>query len=412
MGHIFISYSHNDKDYAYKLVNDLNARGFNAWVDDRIDYGTKWPKVIQEQLDTCEAFIVVISENSYASEWVQSEVARAQRKGKPIFPLLLSGDTWLSIESTQYVDVTDRSLPPEKFYERLGLSTGTADVPPEPPQPEPDVKRTPPSRGCEFELGRMVRVAAFFVLLLSCVAASSYPRIMASLAPATSSPAPTRPIEVSNPTTSPVPSEVSPPTEPPSTSAFFTEEFDTSLSGDWSPYIIYGETEADPDKISVEVEAGKLVWSLGSKYVYYYLFYGAFEFEDVRLEVRAENRGESNSSVSLVCRYDPQVGWYEFNISNNGLYDILYAEVSENGKIIYQRLANGDTRHVKPGQAVNEYSGTCEGNELSLNVNGTHVASLKENKYGLRSGQVGISVSSFDALPVLIEMDGLKLSEP
>ncbi len=123
MGHIFISYSHKDKDYVHKLQEELLKQSFNVWIDDRIDYGTRWPKVIQDHLDDCDAFIVIVSENSFESEWVQNEVTRAKRIGKPFFPLLLSGSPWLSIESTQYVDVTNKGLPPEKFYEHLALVT-------------------------------------------------------------------------------------------------------------------------------------------------------------------------------------------------------------------------------------------------------------------------------------------------
>jgi len=119
MSHIFISYSHKDKKYVHKLQDALQKEGFEVWIDDRIDYGTEWPKVIQNQLDICNAFIVVVSEDAYESEWVQNEVARAKRKGKPFFPLLLQGDPWLSVEATQYVNVTGGLLPPEKFYKRL-----------------------------------------------------------------------------------------------------------------------------------------------------------------------------------------------------------------------------------------------------------------------------------------------------
>lgn len=119
MGHIFISYSHKDKDYVHKLQEVLQTEGFEIWIDDRIDYGAEWPKVIQDRLDECEVFIVVVSENAYKSKWVQNEVARAGRKKKPIFPLLLHGEPWLSVEATQYIDVSDGSLPSSKFYERL-----------------------------------------------------------------------------------------------------------------------------------------------------------------------------------------------------------------------------------------------------------------------------------------------------
>ena len=121
MGHIFISYSHKDKEYLHKLQDALQKEDFDVWVDDRIDYGTQWPKVIQDQLDASTVFILVVSDNSYESEWVQNEVARAKRKGIPFFPLLLSGDPWLSVESTQYVDVRGEKLPPLEFYERLGI---------------------------------------------------------------------------------------------------------------------------------------------------------------------------------------------------------------------------------------------------------------------------------------------------
>lgn len=119
MGHIFISYSHSDKDYAHKLQEALQNEGFDVWIDDRIDYGDEWPMIIQEHLDTCQAFILIATENSYKSRWVQKEVARAQRIDKAFFPLLLSGHPWLTIESTQYVDVRNGSLPPDRFYGRL-----------------------------------------------------------------------------------------------------------------------------------------------------------------------------------------------------------------------------------------------------------------------------------------------------
>ena len=123
MGHIFISYSHKDKDYVHRLQDALQAEGFEVWIDDRIDYGDEWPMVIQDRLDACDAFILVATEDSYKSKWVQKEVTRAQRINKPFFPLLLNGNPWLSIESTQYADVRDKSLPPEKFYKRLAGAT-------------------------------------------------------------------------------------------------------------------------------------------------------------------------------------------------------------------------------------------------------------------------------------------------
>ena len=230
---------------------------------------------------------------------------------------------------------------------------------------------------------------------------------------------PTNPPQQQDPTQPPPPpaqatDTQAAPTEPPvqPASQFFTEEFDSPLSNDWSILTVTGSEAADPDKVTVEAENGKLVWNFDSEQVYYYLFYGAFDYEDVTLEVRADNRGKNTNSVSLICRYDPEVGWYEFNIDNGGLYNILYAEVDKNGDIGYNLITNGGSNAIKQGKDVNEYSITCKGDELSLSINGDEVNSITEKKYALRSGQVGISVSAFNVLPIIIEMDWIKVSEP
>ena len=117
---IFISYSRSDAAYAKKLAQTLEQEGFAVWNDSRIGLGANWPHVIQEQLDQSSAVIVLMTPRAYQSEWVQNELSRAKRKQKAIFPLLLEGkEPWLSVESTQYLDVTDGRLPPKAFYELL-----------------------------------------------------------------------------------------------------------------------------------------------------------------------------------------------------------------------------------------------------------------------------------------------------
>ena len=116
MGRLFISYSRKDKKYASKLAKKLQKENFEVWIDDRINYGGQWPLAIETAIDHCEFFILIASENSYQSEWVQNEVARAKRINKKIFPLLLSGNPWLSFETIQFFDVRDEKLPNKKFY--------------------------------------------------------------------------------------------------------------------------------------------------------------------------------------------------------------------------------------------------------------------------------------------------------
>ncbi len=263
---------------------------------------------------------------------------------------------------------------------------------------------------------KTLRPMFFFVLALLVVTLACMPTGTTTPPPATE-----QPIKIDEPTSAPTAepteapvTEAPLPTEPPASQAqqFFTEEFDSPLSSDWSSYTIYDPNESNLDKVKVEAKDGKLVWDFQSKYVYYYLFYGAFKYEDVEISANADNRGKNNNSVSLICRYDPEKGWYEFNVANNGLYTILFAEVTSSGKIRYNRIANGGSKDIKAGLGVNEYSAKCQGDELSLTINGADVISIKDKKYGLRSGQVGVSVSSFNVLPILIEMDWFKVSEP
>ena len=136
MGHLFISYSHKDTGYAHKLAGALQNKGLEVWIDERLDYGSQWPLEIQKQLDSCSAFIVVMTPRAFASEWVQSELQRAKRKLKPVFPLLLEGDEpWLSVESTQYYDVRGKKLPDEKFFSALMRVAAVQGA--ELPSPEP-----------------------------------------------------------------------------------------------------------------------------------------------------------------------------------------------------------------------------------------------------------------------------------
>ncbi len=176
--------------------------------------------------------------------------------------------------------------------------------------------------------------------------------------------------------------------------------------------MFYDPQWSDKEKVNVEAKDGLLTWDLNSKAIVYYLFYTAFDYKDVQIEIQAENRGKNNNLVSLLCRYDPKVGWYEFNISNSGVYVIYFAKILESGKIQYNRIANGGSNDIKAGLETNDYLVKCQGNELSMMINGSKVITIPDKKYGLRSGGIGLSVTSLNVTPILIDMDWMKVSEP
>jgi hypothetical protein len=113
--HAFISYGREDASYVHRLVEHLVAANISAWLDDNVECGAAWEAVVCDRIDTCFALIVVMSHHAAGSTWVTNEVTRAQRRNKPILPLLLSGDGLFRLGHLQYVDVTDGAMPGPRF---------------------------------------------------------------------------------------------------------------------------------------------------------------------------------------------------------------------------------------------------------------------------------------------------------
>lgn len=194
----------------------------------------------------------------------------------------------------------------------------------------------------------------------------------------------------------------------PDSARFFTEDFDEDLN-DWSYFLTNGEE----DYLKLELSNGYLIFDLPAKNLYVYTLYDPYIYTDTRVEIRAENRGTNNNNISMICRYDIEEGWYEVNVTNGGLYNILYGKW-DNSKTsaTYTRIADGGSTLVKAGKEVNNYAFVCKGRTLILYINGEEVRRIDENDKALRSGQVGIGVSSFSDPTVRVEYDWVKISEP
>lgn len=119
MSHIFVSYSRADKDYVMKLVDSLESKGYDVWYDLEMFTGDEWADHIKARIDNCDAFIVVMTQNSEESVWVKREVLYAMQKKKRIFPLLLQGELWMLLQDKNYANVIGGVSPDEKFFRHL-----------------------------------------------------------------------------------------------------------------------------------------------------------------------------------------------------------------------------------------------------------------------------------------------------
>lgn len=86
---IFISYSKKDKDFAWKLADDLVNAGHKVWIDRSLQVGEDWEQAIEKKLEGADEVIVILSSNSIASKWVQHEGSIAYGLKKQMYPVLI-----------------------------------------------------------------------------------------------------------------------------------------------------------------------------------------------------------------------------------------------------------------------------------------------------------------------------------
>ncbi len=189
---------------------------------------------------------------------------------------------------------------------------------------------------------------------------------------------------------------------------FYTETFDGSLDN----YTYFNTGKGDEDKMSIKTDDGFLNFDLKDNNLWMYVTYNPFTYKDVSIEIVADNRGKNNNNVTLLCRYDPEEGWYEFNIANNGLYWIFAYDATGAINKGYNQMANGASKFVKQGREVNTYKVDCVGDKLTLTVNGVEAKTFKDTKYKLRDGKVGFGVSSFEVTPIQVNVDSFSISQP
>lgn len=118
-GYVFVSYSRHDQKYVNRLAKYLAKADLDIWIDERIEHGSHWTKVLQEKVDSCAALIVVMTPASDDSIWVQNELDRARTKSKPVLPLLLDGEGFFALSHIHHENVTSGKMPGRSFVDRL-----------------------------------------------------------------------------------------------------------------------------------------------------------------------------------------------------------------------------------------------------------------------------------------------------
>ena len=130
---IFVSYSHQDKPVVDQIVTRLKADGHDVWIDSlKLRPGDNIQRKIAEGLEEADAFIVVVSENSFRSKSVQHEFAaialqQISKRQQRIIPIRIDQSAVPSYLADRiYLDLSDNL---EDGLERLSreLRAATPD---------------------------------------------------------------------------------------------------------------------------------------------------------------------------------------------------------------------------------------------------------------------------------------------
>ena len=127
---VFISYAHKDGTaLARQLQSDLANEGFDAWLDtQRLAGGAVWSAEIEQEIDTRQVTIALLTRGSYESEICRAEQLRALDKGNRVLPVLATKgtDRPLYLYARQYRDFTDDANYAARLAELLADIRGDA----------------------------------------------------------------------------------------------------------------------------------------------------------------------------------------------------------------------------------------------------------------------------------------------
>ncbi|SFQ46622.1 leucine-rich repeat protein [Parafilimonas terrae] len=115
---IFVSYSHNNTIWLAKIRNHLaglrRSNYIKEWTDQEIMAGDKWDLKIKEQLKKADIFILLLSADFIASEYIwQTELKEAIQSKKTIIPIYIESCDFTASPFIQGEKISDFEIVPK-----------------------------------------------------------------------------------------------------------------------------------------------------------------------------------------------------------------------------------------------------------------------------------------------------------
>lgn len=150
-GRVFISHCVKDHEGVQELVRYLEARDIFVWIAPRdVRPGLDYSEQIQEAIEQCSAFLVIVTEGANASLFVRAETEMAFSSRRPIFPVRFGEmepakglRLFLNIHHWTNAFGPDSPSNLQRLATELAALAGVADAPAA-PAVIPAVPETPP----------------------------------------------------------------------------------------------------------------------------------------------------------------------------------------------------------------------------------------------------------------------------
>lgn len=146
------------------------------------------------------------------------------------------------------------------------------------------------------------------------------------------------------------------------------------------------------------VEESGTMWGLAGR-----------NFTDVDVTVDAtqvSGPGNDNNGYGIGCRLQSNDDGYYLRISGDGYYSISKTVDGE-----FQYLVDWDTSgKINQGNATNTIRIVCQGNTLTLYVNGSQLATTTDSSY--TAGDVTLTATTFESTPTEVHFDNLVVRQP
>jgi hypothetical protein len=179
----------------------------------------------------------------------------------------------------------------------------------------------------------------------------------------------------------------------------FQDDFSRPVSG-WDRFrdeIYEADYASSTYRIRV-ITPQTLVWSLPG-----------VNLEDVRLAVEARAiEGTSDNLFGIICRYVNADNYIFFLVSSDGYAGIGRYVGGTRDLLTDESLLPTDAIHA--GEDTNLLTATCQGDSLTLEVNGRLVAQAEVE--GSEAGDIGLLSGTYDVGGTVIEFDNFSATKP